>query len=422
MFAMAGAVLGSVGVDAAVGGRAVVMAGSAPVIPSEPARASVALELTPVAALETSDESFRLVVKYAPRIFYRQPNALGLDRPLFLHRLRLDHLAFANETTTIRSNVEASMGEVDYVGYLNQFAPTPGSPPPNTPPPAPGNTQTLTTVNQSIISYYDVQGTADIEERFDKRSALAVDALLGMSNALDTNNAFFPAHARAGLTPTYRYRLTRTDQLVVPSSLEYHVVKQFELAPQGSTSKNVSIFVWTAEAEWDHRASRYTTYSASGGFMYAAQTNPPDGSSFFPIVTAGVTHLFYDARDLRVRARLEPSLRGTLNLLHAEYRTTLAVQGSVEVLLPHFTAALRGTFYTSTMSPLPTGEPETFFGAEAPFIYSPDPNLALEVGARTFFLAPHLEHTFEVMQLQVWGYGAVTVLFGTRADPRESVE
>lgn len=395
VLALSGVVLGAVSTDIAAGARAETMVGSAPVVPSEPARASFAAELIPVAGVELEDHRFRVVIRYNPRLFLRRPNVLGLDRPVFLHRASADERLRVSRTVTFRSNLTGSIGEVDYVGLAGVLSRT-----------------QLAQINQSVIRLYEIDQRIGLDLRMTRRTTLLLDGFVGKGGAPDISSSLFPTHTRAGAGPTLRYLLTRRDQLRLPTSIEYHRINVAQLASE------------TAELDWEHNISRRTRTTLAGGAVVSEYVDSRQGSTVFPLASASVDHGLVTHRDNRLEGRVSVGVRPVLNLLFAEYRTLAYTDGSVAFRSPpHWTAALRASFYTAaTTTPLPSNEPESFFSAEAPITYTVDRNWAVEVGARSFFLSPHLKNGFDVMQLQLWGYAAVTGIFGTEPEPRQTLQ
>lgn len=394
VLALSGVVLGAVSTDIAVGARAETMVGSAPVVPTEPPRASFGAELTPLAGVELEDHRFRVVIRYNPRFFLRRPNILGLDRPVFLNRGSADERLRLSRTVTFRSNLSGSIGEVDYVGLASVLSRT-----------------QLSQVNQSVIRLYEVEQRLGVDVRASRRTTLLFNAFVGKGGAPDLSSSIFPTHTRLGGGPTLRYLLTRRDELRLPASVEYHRVNAAELAAE------------TIELDWDHRISRRTRTTLVGGTFASEYLDSRHGSNVLPVASASVEHGLVIRRGTRLDGRIGVGVRPILNLLFSEYRPLAYTEGSLAFSSPpHWTAALRASLYTAaTTTPLPTNEPETFFAAEAPIVYTIDPNWSVEVGARSFFLSPHLRNGFDVKQLQLWGYAAVTGVFGTEPEPRQTL-
>lgn len=392
--ALPGTLLFATTSDVAAGARAEIMAGSAPVIPSEPPRASFATELTPLAVYQLRDRRLRFVLRYQPRLFYRRPNVLGLDRPVLLHRASADERLTVSRSLTFRANLGASYGEVDYTGLSRILSPT-----------------QVSQLNLSILRLYDVEQTAALDARTGRRSSLSVAGFVGKGGPVDAVDSPIPTHARAGGGPTVRYRPSRTSDLRIPISVEYHLVN------------HEPIWAQMGELEWNYRASRRTRTTLAAGALSSEYPDAGRGSRVQLIAHAGITRGLVARRRFLLEARTSAGVRPTLNLLRAEYRPMAALEASLTARIPRWTAALRATLYTAaTSKPLRTGEPETFFSAETPVIYAVNPNWSLEVGTRSLFRSPHWKDGLDVQQLQLWVYGAVTAIFGTERDPRRTVQ
>lgn len=395
VLALSGVVLGAVSTDVAAGARAETMVGSAPVVPSEPARASFAAELIPIAGVELEDHRFRIVIRYNPRLFLRRPNVLGLDRPVFLHRASADERLRVSRTVTFRSNLSGSVGEVDYVGLAGVLSRT-----------------QLSQVNQSVIRLYEIEDRIGLDVRTSRRTTLLLDGFVGKAGAPNLSSSTFPTHTRVGGGPTLRYLLTRRDQLRLPASMEYHRINTTQLTAE------------TAELGWEHNVSRRTRTTLTGGALASEYVDSQRGTTVYPVASASVDFGLVTHRDHRLDGRASIGLSPFLNLLFAEYRTLAYTDGGVTFRSPpHWTAAVHASFYTAaSATPLPSNQPESFFSAEAPITYTIDRNWAVEVGARSYFLSPHLKNGFDVEHLQLWGYAAVTGIFGTEREPRQTLQ
>jgi hypothetical protein len=108
------AALSSAVVEAAAGADAEIAAGRAPIDVDSPEESSLTFTLVPGAALRLRSRTTSLTLSYAPRIFYRLPNALGIDRPLVLHQIGLDHREELSRQVAWASSAKLSIGEVDY--------------------------------------------------------------------------------------------------------------------------------------------------------------------------------------------------------------------------------------------------------------------------------------------------------------------
>jgi hypothetical protein len=101
-------------VEAAAGADGEVAVGRAPVDFTGNSRDTIAFTLTPGAGVRVHSADNNFVLSYTPRIFFREPNVLGLDHPLVLHQVGLDHLANAGKDVTWASTANLAVGEIDY--------------------------------------------------------------------------------------------------------------------------------------------------------------------------------------------------------------------------------------------------------------------------------------------------------------------
>src|SRR5690242_3071202 len=101
-------------VEAAAGAEGEVAAGRAPIELDGPEENSVTFTLVPGAALRVRSAASSVTLTYTPRIFYRVPNALEVDRPLVLHQVALDHSQSFSRRLSWATTGNFSIGEIDY--------------------------------------------------------------------------------------------------------------------------------------------------------------------------------------------------------------------------------------------------------------------------------------------------------------------
>jgi hypothetical protein len=110
-------------VEAAAGADGEVAVGRAPVDFAGPSRDAVTFTLTPGVGLHLRSGSSNFVFSYTPRVFFRLPNALGVDHPLVLHQVGLDHTVDVGKDITWASSANMSIGEIDYTAAGVVFDP-----------------------------------------------------------------------------------------------------------------------------------------------------------------------------------------------------------------------------------------------------------------------------------------------------------
>jgi hypothetical protein len=318
-------------------------------------------------------------------MFYRAPNRLELERPLFLHRARLDNFVRLDRKLALRSSARGSIGEVDYTETSALFEATQTS-----------------QLDQAVIDFYDVEARTALDASVDRRTSVSGGVLFGRSAALQPGSGL-PVHTQLGVESEYRYRLTRRDEAELPVSVVHH------------TLDDASLVAVSAELAWQRRASRTTSVALAAGALHAEPVSEQGDRRLLPTARASVDHALRRQRTFRWDARATIALRAALDVLRVEYRPIAGLEAATELAwLPRWTAALRAALYTAaTADPLGTGEPETTFTAEAPVIFAASPDLAFEAGLRTGWRAPHWSESFEIEQLEAWVYGAVTARFGS---------
>jgi hypothetical protein len=101
-------------VEGAVGVDGEVAAGRAPVEYTGPSTNALTFTLVPGIGGRLRSADSTLTLSYTPRIFYRLPNALNIDRPLVLHQVALDHVAEIGQRLSWASSAQLSVGQIDY--------------------------------------------------------------------------------------------------------------------------------------------------------------------------------------------------------------------------------------------------------------------------------------------------------------------
>jgi hypothetical protein len=258
-----------------------------------------------------------------------------------------------------------------------------------------------------VLSLYDVAFETAFAIQASPLTRFDLDAVVGDTGSLNAASDVYPHHQVVAFNPTWSQRLTRTDSLDVLLSGEYDVVNGTKLTAD------------SAEALWVHRDSVVLTTRLGAGAVYLTRIDPSGNTEVRPAARAGVTGAFAHERSLRLEGTLDLVYRPLLYLQTATYRPIgTALAGLELVAPPRWRAAVRASFSTTiTAHPYVPGEVETYFLAEAPVVYRANPNLALELGVRSLFSAPHLSEPFVPRDTQIWVYGAVTVLFATTPDP-----
>src|SRR5688572_26900151 len=99
--------------------------GTAPTAAGQPTRAAFVFIATPEVGLRVRDRRRNaFTLGYAPRLLIRQPNYLGVNRPLVLHQLRALYLSQMTRKWSFGLGATANVGEVDYTANILVFAPS----------------------------------------------------------------------------------------------------------------------------------------------------------------------------------------------------------------------------------------------------------------------------------------------------------
>jgi hypothetical protein len=91
--------------------------GRAPVTPVQDPELSFLTIVTPDVAMEVrARRSGTFTLGYSPRVQYRLPNRLQLQRPIFLHTITSTYDASLSRRWLLGVNLGTSVGEIDYTG------------------------------------------------------------------------------------------------------------------------------------------------------------------------------------------------------------------------------------------------------------------------------------------------------------------
>jgi hypothetical protein len=254
-------------VEAAAGVDGEVAAGRAPVQLTGPEENSVTFTLVPGLGLRLRSLTNTLSLAYTPRIFYRVPNQLNIDRPLVLHQLQLTDTLLASRNMAWASTAGVSIGELDYTASNLVFAP--------------GSSAVRTSVVDIVRAEGQTGFTLDLTRRFRWTAGVSAEYTTPL-NADETATAppvtmegddlsnlvggTVPESAQVSGRSSFSYALTRSDRLAVNGEVTYQWFPD--------TGR---FLLLSPDLSWERRLSRQTTFALSGGFAYVITLATPDG-------------------------------------------------------------------------------------------------------------------------------------------------
>jgi hypothetical protein len=383
-------VLGATALDLRGGATFETMVGQSPVVFGEPPEKAVAWTLIPALELRARTRASRLSLQYAPRFFWRYPNALDLNRPVLLHSLELQHeLAFSRRLAWT-ATVTGSVGEVDYTS-INQVFATPQSAP----------------VATDVLKIKSVNASAGIVYQTSHRSQLSLGAFESYSSALTSSQeALLPEQSQTGIQPGYSYQVTRFDTLLLQARLAYQ-----------SFSTTEDYVLLNPEIGWAHVWNRSTDTVAAIGASHVRSTedNPITGERVVetsPSARVGVRSWLYRRSRLRLQGTATTGIEWFFDPIRAlSYPQATAIVGLRAEMPPRWTAALEASFATSARSePLPDNGEETVVTIDLPISYLISDTTTFGFGTRGSTRGPHLSQGAPTEQLELWGYVSLRVV------------
>ncbi len=377
--------------------------GRAPVVPTESPTGSFLSIITPdfdVNARSRRGGSFTL--GYSPRVQYRVPNRIDLDRPILLHQAYAGYDKELTARWTLGANLGGSVGETDYTGLtiaLGDQAQTPET---------------------AIVRFAIASADLRLDGRLTRRHTLVIEPRAGYrapldpppeDDADDDGLGALPEQLTVDLGLGLETRLSLIDQihlLLRPGVVDYNGEVTF------ADSDN--------RVRWIRRLRPSLTAQVDAGIFGAARVR--GGSSNFQVFPVGGASV---SGGLRRRANY--NVDGSLGLDFSGFfdRVTERVDPRARLtatltfnIPPRWSAgATLGAFTNVTGSPRDpsaTGDtvPESQIQFTTPVTYQIDDRQQFEFGTILSVRAPHLRaDDLEFTQLETWFYVAYRVGGGT---------
>jgi hypothetical protein len=432
------AFLSSAGVvEAAAGVDGEVAAGRAPVDPTNPddnAENSLTFTLVPGAALRLRSATNNLSLTYTPRIFYRAPNVLEVDRPLVLHQVSLDDAIELSRRLSWSTTAQLSIGEIDYTASGLVFDPG------------------TSAVRTSVADIVRVDGQTGIKYEVNRRLRLTLDASAEYTTPIgDSDNitglpdgAPLPENVALGAIPesaqvsaesALSYALSRTDRVGVAGEVTYQWFPD--------TGR---FLLFSPDVTWESQVNRRTNFAVSAGIAYVvaletqggvAEENAFGGTGSFELAS-----VFHKGRQMTVAGAFNASLDWFFDPVAGTSQPRAGVDAGVDVQIGRkwqispnasFYAVLRDRGQTlgeppittpdGTMAPVIINQQGIDYDAtqlrgEIPFRYSLSKHVILSFGARGSLRGNSItDDDFQLDRLvEIWAFGGLTVRFSSGRD------
>lgn len=384
-----------------------VRGGWAPVNLNEESTPAFIVVLTPNVDLEhRTRRRGGFTLGYSPRMFLRQPNRLGVDRPLVFHTTELVYDRPISQTWEFRTQGAARVGELDYTGAAVAFDP--------------GQTSLPTT---SVLSLAVIDGGFGFTGFVTPRRSLTVAMNAGTRRPIGVDEGTvlpFPDRVYGDLSVSPRFQVTRRDAI---AATVITAVNDFDPG---------AIFLsGDARLAWIRRLRQELELTIDGGVFVTRVVARQDEMNGVEGTTFPVGGITLNGR-LKARAsyRLDGGASaGFFGLFDAlSGRLLYRVRASTRLVAtfpPSWTAGVEGEFVTApTREPLDPSAanplPETLATIQAPVRYTFDEYKNIEFGGVFTVRAPHLaSQSFDATRYEAWVYLAFRISGGTARGRRE---
>ena len=367
-----------------------------------------------------------LTLAYTPRLFYRVPNQLDIDRPLLLHQLQLNDTLMTSRNMAWTSAVGVDVGELDYTAANLVFAP--GS----------------SAVRTSVVDIVRVNGETGFTLDITRRLRWITNLSAQYTTPLDADQtATAPPVTMEGqdLSNLVGGTVPESAQVSGRSSLSYAVTRQDRVAANGDITyqwfPDTGRFLLLApDVSWEHRLSRQSTLALSAGFAYVITLATPDdsdpGDALGGTGSVQFTSELHRERNVRVSTSFGAGVDWFFDPIAGTSQPRGAVDAGTTIdigrdwtINPNasFYAVIRGAS-TTVGGATPTGDgmlvpqaaqpitPDaTQVRAEIPFTYRLTDFVAINFGARGSLRGRSLtQDDFQLgEQYEIWAFFGLTV-------------
>jgi hypothetical protein len=411
--------------EAAAGADAEVAAGRAPVEVDGPEEESIAFTLVPGAGVRWTSGESALSLSYTPRIFYRLPNALSVERPLVLHQVSLDHATEPTRLVGWSSSAQLSVGELDYTAASVVFAPG-------------------QVVRTSVAEVLRTEGRSGVTVAMSRRTTWAFGVSGEYTTSLDDQvdaapdgaevelaqlGDSLPSSAGFSVDSGLRYLLSRDDEIGFGAEATY---QWFEDSGR--------FLLLSPELSYSHKLGPNGIFAVAGGLAYIASLTAPGGlTDSDSLGGTGSVHFgseVYESSGVVASTGITGSVEWFFDPIAgtSQPRAGVELGGNVSIgrdweINPNaaFFAILRGSAIGGSegldaedLLALEQTPDATLLSGELPFRYRLSPAASFTFGARAALRGRALgADGFRLdEQVELWGFVGLTVRASTRqADP-----
>lgn len=407
-------------VDVSGGVSVELRGGRAPVQPSEDPELGMLLILNPDVDMELATRRGTLLnVGYTPRVQYRYPNRIDLNRPLLLHQAYATVAQQLDPRWVLGVNLGGSVGEADYNSAPVVLGPDQAELP-----------------DATVLEIAAVSAGARLDGRLTRRHTLGFvlnSVYRAPLDSTETNIVVDPdaepddAGAGGGVPEQLNVQggVALDTRVTQVDGVEVSVRPGFFDYDRGGT-QYVTV---QGLAEWDRQLRPSLSTSVGGGLFYFAGVGDTDSESIpvQPVALASVTGGLVRRASYNVDATLGTGVAPYFNRARVSLDSRATLNGNVTVNIPPlWTVRVIGTALTSaTAEPLPaTGNgraaTETQVRLALPVTYQINEQQQFEFGFLGTVRGSHIQaDNFEFNQLETWLYVAYRIGAGTARGGQE---
>jgi hypothetical protein len=386
--------------------------GRAPVTPLQEPEASFLAIVTPDVAMQVeARRGGTFTLGYSPRIQYRVPNRIDLNRPLFLHNIASTYDVSLSRRWLLDVDLGTAVGEIDYTGINIAL----------------GNNVAVPDI--AVVNFVFGSGSFDFtwlaapRHRLTFGPAFDIRAPFESSRELMGSAVFdsIPIQTAANFGIRYGFQATPVDAISVttsPGIVDYDYETTF--------------FAADSRVGWERQLGTDLAMRLTGGVFGAQLLRGPiddldfdgepdaSGSAVFPVGSASITGRLYSRASHWVDGDLGFEVVGFFDRVtsRVDPRGQLTA-GITTTIPPRWAVAVQGSAYTSlTPSPRPlvglVEIPETVIRAQTPVTITINDNSAFEFGTVFSVRGSHLAaDDYDFTQFEAWFYVAYRIGAGT---------
>lgn len=419
-------------VEAAVGADGEVAAGRAPVDITGPEEDSVTFTLIPGAGLRLHSPATRLALSYTPRIFYRVPNALNIDRPLVLHQLSLAHDTELSRRASWLNSAQFSLGELDYTASGVVF-----------------DRRVTSVVRTSVAEVLRAEGQTGVTLDLSRRLVLNLD-LSGEYTTPTEETRVSPAGAEGMPPPEGAPDLPTFDpvpesaQAAAEASLGYRLSRYDQVAVTGGVTyqwfpDTGRYLLVSPDVSWESQLNQRTAFEVSAGLAYVitleAAQGTDDSNAIGGTGSLRIGSIVHRSRDMTVGTSFSASLDWFFDPIAGTSQPRAGVDAAASIEIGRdWQIGPNASFYTVLRDAGTgvggggaTGEGDPAFDlfladatvlrGEVPVSYAISRPVNLNFGVRAALRGRELSHeNFRLgEQYEVWAFLGLTVRFATSA-------